>query len=59
MGLQKRARVPCRAYVTPWPDYLFVSIAELNKILKNTGWRVSEYLDDFKTDLYIAVIERV
>lgn len=58
LGGQIRVRVRYRHFVTPWRDYLFVSKQELNEILEDTGWIVTNTFDDKEIDQYIAVIER-
>jgi SAM-dependent methyltransferase len=54
---QLRLRVRHRRFCTPWFDYLFVSPAEMARILSGTGWRLAECIvSDGPT--YVAVIER-
>lgn len=38
MGGQIRMRVRYRCWRTPWFDYLFVSVAEMDELLEGTGW---------------------
>jgi len=47
MSGQLRIRVRYKQYVTPWFDYLFVSEAELRRILAGTGWEIG---DLFRSD---------
>lgn len=54
---QVRIWVPYRTYATPWFDYLMVSQEEMEEILDNTGWGVTEFLES-DTPAYIAVIEK-
>ena len=58
MGGQIRVRVRYRHFCTPWRDYLFVSKTELETILSETNWKVSQFFDDPEIDQYIAIIER-
>jgi hypothetical protein len=55
MAGQIRIRVRYLKYTTPWFDYLFVSKAEMERMLAGTGWKVEKYLDSGNS-LYIAVI---
>jgi hypothetical protein len=55
MAGQIRLRVRYKKYATPWFDYLFVSKAEMERILTGTGWKVERYLDSGNS-FYIAVI---
>lgn len=55
---QLRLRVKYKRYTTPWFDYLIVSKEEMESILKETDWRVSEYLDDTTSARYIAIIDK-
>jgi SAM-dependent methyltransferase len=41
---QQRLRLRYRTYVTPWFDYLFVSPAELERLLPGSGWRVHRFV---------------
>lgn len=54
---QIRMRIRYGKAVGDWFDYLFVSPAEMEKILENTGWRVRELLDSGRAN-YFAVIEK-
>ena len=58
MGGQIRVRVRYRHFITPWRDYLFVSKTELETLLSETNWKVSQFFDDPEIDQYIAIIER-
>ncbi|HAI74616.1 MAG TPA: hypothetical protein DCM08_00075 [Microscillaceae bacterium] len=53
---QVRVRIRYRKYATPWADYLFVSLAEMEDILKGTGWKIQQCLKEPKYDQYIAFI---
>jgi SAM-dependent methyltransferase len=54
---QVRLRVRYKRYATPWFDYLFVSKAEMEKILEGTGWGVRRFIDS-GSPAYIAVIAK-
>ena len=55
MSGQLRLRVRYEKIIGPWFDYLFVSQAEMKKILAGTGWRVKQFHTD-KGVSYTAVI---
>ena len=55
MGGQIRLRVRYRTYTTPWFDYLMVSRAELERILRPTRWRLERTIDEEGPE-YVAVI---
>lgn len=55
---QIRARVRYLTFATPWIEYLFVSIPEMQMILEGTGWRLRSTLYETQIDQYIAVIEK-
>ncbi len=57
MAGQIRLRVRYRTAATPWIDYLFVSVEEMEGILAGTGWEIRELLHSDGPS-YIAVIER-
>lgn len=42
---QVRIRIRFKDLKTPWFDYLFVSMAEMEQILEDTGWYVEEFLE--------------
>jgi SAM-dependent methyltransferase len=54
---QIRMRVRYGRALGDWFDYLFVSPAEMRKILEKTEWRVKEFLDSERAN-YFAVIEK-
>src|SRR5262245_10260056 len=58
MGGQIRMRVRYKTYRTPWFDYLFVSRAELDAIVEDTGWKVSNVIAADGAS-YVAVLEQV
>ena len=57
MGGQTRIRIIYKKHKSDWFDYLFVSEKELRKILKNTGWKIKNIIDDKRSPIY--VIEKV
>lgn len=54
---QVRIRIRHRHYTTPWFDYLFVSPAELESLIEDTGWSVGRTIFS-PGGLYVAVLER-
>ena len=58
MSGQLRIRVRYKKYVTPYFDYLMVSRDEMNKILKDTGWKINKFIDG-KAGMYVAIIEKL
>jgi len=57
MSGQLRIRIRFRIYIGDWFDYLLVSKDEMKKILKDTGWKVKNFIDSEKSS-YIAIIEK-
>jgi SAM-dependent methyltransferase len=57
MGGQIRMRVRYKTFRTPWFDYLFVSEAELEGIVANTGWFISEVIRQ-RGPGYVAVLSK-
>jgi hypothetical protein len=55
---QLRIRVRFQKYATKWFDYLMVSKEEMEEILKETGWKVKEFIDSADAQ-YIAIIEKI
>ena len=58
MAGQIRFRIRYGKAIGEWFDYLFVSPAEMEKILKQTDWRVKEFLMSEGNPNYFAVIEK-
>jgi hypothetical protein len=58
MGGQARIRIRFEKSVSKWFDYLFVSKEEMEKILKETGWKIKEFIDS-EDPQYIALIKKV
>jgi cyclopropane fatty-acyl-phospholipid synthase-like methyltransferase len=57
MSGQMRIRIRYMKYVGKWFDYLIVSREEMRKILKETGWKVKEFIDSSSSP-YIAIIQK-
>lgn len=58
MSGQIRIRVRFGKYVSPWFDYLFVSIKELEEILEGTGWKIRELIGS-ENPTYHVIIEKL
>jgi SAM-dependent methyltransferase len=54
---QGRIRIRYRKYVTPWFDFLRMTVDELGDLLIGTGWRLQETIQSDDT-LYVAVLEK-
>ncbi len=57
MGGQIRMRVRYRKFKTPWFDYLFVSLPELEQIIEDTGWQLGDVFSD-DSPSYSVVLNR-
>lgn len=55
MAGQLRLRVRYKNYIGSWFDYLMVSKGELQKILRNTGWKVNRFINA-KDGQYIMLL---
>lgn len=55
---QRKIRIRYRSFVSDWFDYLAVSKDEIEKIIRDTGWKVKKYFDSERSS-YIAVIEKL
>jgi SAM-dependent methyltransferase len=44
MGGQIRIRARYQRLSTPWFDYLFTSVPELDRLIRNTGWRLDDVI---------------
>jgi SAM-dependent methyltransferase len=56
---QIRLRIRYREKATPWFDYLFVSIPELERLSEGTGWRVDDPPHDAGgSPMYVAVLRK-
>jgi hypothetical protein len=51
---QSRLRVRYRDAATPWFDWLFVSLAEMRRLLRGTGWEISRVFQTSTSPLYVA-----
>ena len=58
MGGQMHVRIRYKQYVTPWNDYVFASIEELKKLLKNTNWEIDETFEAPADNQYMAIIKQ-
>jgi SAM-dependent methyltransferase len=45
MGGQVRIRARFQRLATPWFDYLFTSVAELERLVLGTGWRLDDVIE--------------
>jgi SAM-dependent methyltransferase len=59
MSGQIKIRVRYMSVVTPWLDYLFVSVKELREIVDGTGWSLSQTITEDGEPQYIAVLEKL
>jgi SAM-dependent methyltransferase len=57
MSGQIKIRIRYKKYATGWFNYLLVSKEEMNEILKETRWKVKEFIDSGNSS-YIAIIEK-
>jgi SAM-dependent methyltransferase len=57
MAGQIRLRIRHKKRKTPWFDYLMVSKAEMEEILRDTGWQVRDFKDS-EGSSYVAIIEK-
>lgn len=57
MAGQARIRIRYKKHSTPWMDYLFVSRDEMQKVVKDTGWGIKQFIDS-KGSGYVAVLEK-
>lgn len=57
MGGQIRMRVRYKGYRSPWFDYLFLSLEELEGLLEGTGWRKKEIIATYGPS-YAVFLER-
>lgn len=55
---QVRLRIRYRSYASAWFDWLFVSPAEMRRLLKGTGWRQVRVLGADPVGPFVAVLER-
>jgi SAM-dependent methyltransferase len=55
---QLRIRIRFADKIGPWMDYLFVSRAEMKRILKGTGWRMARVIDSNRP-AYIVILRKI
>jgi hypothetical protein len=53
---QFRLRVRYRTSATPWFDWLFVSPAEMRRLVRGTGWELARILEISSSPLYVAIL---
>ena len=58
LGGQMNARVRYKKFVTPWTDYLFLSIEELRELVNLTNWEIENILEDNEAYQYIAQLKK-
>lgn len=59
LGGQIRMRLRYKKLASPWFDFLYVSSEELEQIIKDTGWKIREYINDLdQGSRYIAILEK-
>lgn len=54
---QARIRVRYKKYVTPWIEFLMLSQAELETLLRDEPWRLSEFIPG-QGGNYVAILEK-
>ena len=57
MSGQLRGRIRFERYISKWFDWLMVSKEEMAEILKETKWKIKEFVDS-ETSQYIAIIKK-
>jgi len=58
LGGQMNVRIRYKKVVTPWTDYLFLSIEELRELLNHTNWAIVQVIEDKDTNQYIAQLKK-
>jgi hypothetical protein len=58
LGGQMHLRVRYKKFVTPWTDYLFLSVDELKTLLSKTNWSLNNIYADNESNQYIAVLKK-
>ncbi|MHA2357755.1 MAG: class I SAM-dependent methyltransferase [Candidatus Heimdallarchaeaceae archaeon] len=59
MAGQMTIRIRYKKIVSSWFDLLFVSREELEAILKDTGWKIEQYIEDKEVEgIYIAILKK-
>jgi len=54
---QLRLRLRYRRYSTPWFEWLFLSSAEMGRLLEGTDWRIARLLSGDGS--YVAILEKL
>ncbi len=57
MGGQVRMRIRQGKHIGDWFDYLFVSKVEMKRLLRDSGWTISRFLDS-SGPAYTAILEK-
>jgi hypothetical protein len=58
LGGQMNVRIRYKKHVTPWTDYLFLSIDELKRLVNLTNWEIAHIFEDECTNQYIAQLKK-
>jgi SAM-dependent methyltransferase len=58
LGGQMNVRIRYKKYVTPWTDYLFLSLDELKRLVDLTNWKIAHIFEDECTNQYIAQLKK-
>ena len=58
MSGQLRLRIRFRQYCGDWFDYLFASVNEVEKIVKGTGWKIGEVVQQPGPG-YVAILQKL
>ena len=53
-----RLRIRYHDVTGPWINWLFVSRAEMERVVRGTGWRILHVIGDSSAEPYVAVMER-
>ena len=58
LGGQLSIRVRHRKFISNWFDFLLVSKEEMEEIMKDTGWKIEQYIDGQYPGSYIAIMKK-
>ncbi len=58
MGGQLSIRVRHRKFISDWFDFLLVSKEEMQEIMKDTGWKIEQFIDGKGFGRYIAIMKK-
>ncbi|MCG3221017.1 MAG: methyltransferase domain-containing protein [Candidatus Heimdallarchaeota archaeon] len=58
LGGQLTIRVRHRKYISDWFDFLLLSKDEMQEIMKDTGWKIEQFLDGKYFGNYIAIMKK-